>query len=377
MKEELMDDRNRKLAHNLIYNSISLNEGDNLLIEVIGEDGIELANEIIKQAKEINAKTHINIINYEKLRDFLINANKEEIIEYGKNDLNRMKEMQAYIGIRAPKSDKVLEGVSQEKLEFYNKYYTALVHLQQRVKHTKWCVLGYPNKYYAEKSNMSLKDFTDFYYNVCNIDYDKMKTAMEPLKELMNVTDKVHIIAHETDLVFSIKGIPAEKYFGTFNIPDGEVATCPVKNSINGYITYNTKTKYNDIIFENIRFDFVDGKIVKATAKENSKELNEILDTDEGSRYIGEFAFGLNPYINNTMCDTLFDEKINGSFHLTPGMALEESDNGNRSAIHWDIVKILRKEFGGGEIYFDDILVMKDGKFVLEDLKGLNPENLK
>lgn len=372
-----MDDRNKKLAHNLIYNSISLNKGDNLLIEVIGEDGIELANEIIKQAKEINAKTHLNIINYEKLRDFLINANKEDIIEYGKNDLNRMKEMQAYIGIRAPISDKTLEGVSQENLESYNKYYTALVHLQQRVKHTKWCILEYPNEYLAKKSNMNLKDFTDFYYNVCNIDYDKMKTAMEPLKELMNITDKVHIIAHETDLFFSIKGIPAEKYFGTFNIPDGEVATCPVKNSINGYITYNTKTKYNDIIFENIRFDFIDGKIVKATAKENSKELNEILDTDEGSRYIGEFAFGLNPYINNTMCDTLFDEKINGSFHLTPGMALEESDNGNRSAIHWDIVKILKKEFGGGEIYFDDILVMKDGKFVLEDLKGLNPENLK
>ena len=157
----------------------------------------------------------------------------------------------------------------------------------------------------------------------------------------------------------------------------GEVATCPVKNSVNGYITYNTKTKYNDIIFEDIRLDFINGKIVKATAKENSKELNEILDTDDGARYIGEFAFGLNPYVNNTMCDTLFDEKINGSFHLTPGMALEERDNGNRSAIHWDIVKILRKEFGGGEIYFDDILVMKDGEFILEELKELNAENLK
>ena len=143
------------------------------------------------------------------------------------------------------------------------------------------------------------------------------------------------------------------------------------------HLLYNTKTKYNDIIFEDIKFDFINGKIVKATAKENSKELNEILDTDDGARYIGEFAFGLNPYVNNTMCDTLFDEKINGSFHLTPGMALEESDNGNRSAIHWDIVKILRKEFGGGEIYFDDILIMKDGKFILEELKELNTENLK
>ena len=372
-----MDNRNEKLAHNLIYNSISLNENENILVEVIGEDGLELANEIIKQAKIINAKPHLNIINYEDLRNFLINATKEDIIEYGKKDYEIMKKMQAYIGISAPTSDKSLNGVSQEKLELYNKYYTALVHLEQRVKHTKWCILRYPNEYFAKKSNMTLNEFKDFYYNVCNVDYNKMKIAMEPLKELMNKTDKVHIVAPGTDLTFSINGIPAEKYYGTFNIPDGEVATCPVKNSVNGYITYNTKTKYNDIIFEDIKFDFINGKIVKATAKENSKELNEILDTDDGARYIGEFAFGLNPYVNNTMCDTLFDEKINGSFHLTPGMALEESDNGNRSAIHWDIVKILRKEFGGGKIYFDDILIMQDGKFTLEELKKLNAENLK
>lgn len=372
-----MNIRNEELAYNIINNSISLNEGDNLLVEAIGEEGLELAKEIIRQSKKMNAKATLNIIKYDELREFLINANEEEIIEYGKNDYERMQKMQAYIGISAPTSDKSLEGVSQEKLEMYNKYYTALVHLEQRVKHTKWCILRYPNEFLANKSNMTLDEFKDFYYNVCNVDYNKMKIAMEPLKDLMNKTDKVHIIAPETDIVFSIKGIPSEKYYGTFNIPDGEVATCPVKNSVNGYITYNTKTKYNDIVFENIKFDFVDGKIVKTTAKKNSEELNKILDTDEGARYIGEFAFGLNPYINNTMCDTLFDEKINGSFHLTPGMALEESDNGNRSAIHWDIVKILRKEFGGGEVYFDDVLIMKDGIFILDCLKILNPENLK
>ena len=372
-----MDNRNEKLAHNLIYNSISLRKNENVLVEVIGEDGLGLANEVVKQAKMINANPQLNVINYKDLSDFLITATKEDIIEYGRKDYERMKKMHAYIGISALTSDKVLEGVSREKLELYNKHYTALVHLEQRVKHTKWCILRYPNEYFARKNNMTLKEFKDFYYNVCNVDYNKMKNAMEPLKNLMNKTDKVQILAPGTNLTFSIKGIPAQKYYGTFNIPDGEVATCPVKNSVNGYITYNTKTKYNDIIFQDIRFDFRDGKIIKATAKDKIKELNEILDTDDGARYIGEFAFGLNPYINNTMCDTLFDEKINGSFHLTPGTALEESDNGNRSAIHWDIVKILRKNFGGGEIYFDNILIMKDGKFILEELKELNAENLK
>ena len=373
----MIDNRNKKLANNLIKNSISLTEKDNLLIEVIGENGLELGREIEKQAKKMNANPYIRVINYENLRNFLINSTNEEIIEYGKKEYELMKKMQAYIGISSPTSDKVLEDVSQEKLKVYNKYYTALVHLEQRVKHTKWCILRYPNEYLAKKSNMALNEFKNFYYDVCNVDYNKMKIAMEPLKKLMNKTDKVHIIAPGTDLEFSIKGISAEKYYGKFNIPDGEVATCPIKNSVNGYITYNTKTKYNDIIFEEVRFEFLDGKIINASAKEKTNELNKILDTDEGARYIGEFAFGLNPYVNNVICDTLFDEKINGSFHLTPGMALEESDNGNRSAIHWDIVKILRKEFGGGQIYFDNKLIMKDGIFVLEELKPLNIENLK
>ena len=286
-----------------------------------------------------------------------------------------MKKMQAYIGISAPTSDKSLNGVSQEKLELYNKYYTALVHLEQRVKHTKWCILRYPNEYFAKKSNMTLNEFKDFYYNVCNVDYNKMKIAMEPLKELMNKTDKVHIIGPGTDLTFSIKGIPAEKYMGTFNIPDGEVASAPVKESVNGFITYNTETTYNGYTFNNIKFEFKDGKIVKATSN-NIEMINKILDTDEGARYIGEFAFGLNPYVDRPIGDTLFDEKIKGSFHFTPGEALEESDNGNRSSIHWDIVNIQRKEYGRGEIYFDDVLIRKDGIFVLPELLSLNPENL-
>lgn len=372
-----MDIRNNILSKKLLENSINLKEKDNILIEVMGEEGLELGEELTKISKEMKANPLLKITKHEDLKYFLMNASEQEIIEYSKKDYEQMKKMNAYIGISAPTSDHMLEGISQEKINFYNKYYTAKVHLEQRVKHTKWCILRYPNEYFANKNNMTLEEFKDYYYKVCNVDYEKMKYAMEPLKQLMNKTDKVHIIAPNTDLKFSIKNIPAEKYYGTFNIPDGEVATCPVKESVQGHITYNTKTKYNDIIFNDIRFEFKDGKIIKAEARDKTKELNEILDTDEGARYIGEFAFGLNPYIDNVMCDTLFDEKIHGSFHFTPGMALEESDNGNRSAIHWDIVKILRKEFGGGEVYFDDVLIMKDGKFVLDELKQLNSENFK
>lgn len=371
----MKDSRIEKLAQNLLNHSINLEKGENILIEIIGMDAIPLGKELIKQAENIGAYPQFNIIDYEIMREILLNCSEEQIKMYAKHDLERMKDMNAYIGIRASNNTAELSGIPKEKMELYNKYYTLPVHLEERVKNTKWCILRYPNSSMAQMSNMNTEEFEDFYFNVCTLDYQKMSRAMDNLVVLMNRAKNVHIVGEGTDLTFSIEGIPAEKYMGTFNIPDGEVATAPVKNSVNGYITYNTETRYNGILFNNIRFEFKNGKIVKASSN-NTKELNEILNTDEGSRYIGEFALGLNPYIERPIGDTLFDEKIKGSFHLTPGDSLEESDNGNRSSIHWDIVNIQTKEYGGGEIWFDDVLVRKDGIFVLEELKALNPENL-
>ena len=309
------------------------------------------------------------------MREMLMNTSEEQIKIYAKHDLQRMKDMDAYIGIRASTNTSELNGIPKENMELYNKYYVLPVHLLERVKNKKWCILRYPNASMAQMSNMNTDEFEDFYFKVCNLNYDKMSKAMDNLVDLMNRTKNVHIIGIGTDLKFSIEGMPAQKYMGRFNIPDGEVATAPIKTSVNGYITYNTETKYNGISFNNIKFEFENGKIIKATSN-NTKKLNEILDTDEGSRYIGEFALGVNPYIEKPIGDTLFDEKIKGSFHFTPGNSLEESDNGNRSSIHWDIVNIQTAEYGGGEIWFDDILVRKDGIFVQRELKSLNPENL-
>ena len=371
----MKDIRIERLAENLLNYSIKLKKDENILIEIIGEDSIPLAKELILQASKIGAKPFFNIINYEILRTMLKDLTEEQIKIYAKHDLERMKDMDAYIGIRANSNTAELSGVPKKNIELYNKYYTMPIHFEERVKNTRWCILRYPNYSMAQMSNMNIDDFEDFYFNVCTLDYEKMSNAMDNLVKLMNNTDKVHITGPDTDLTFSIKGIPAEKYTGTFNIPDGEVASAPVKESVNGYITYNTETRYNGILFNNIRFEFKDGKIITATANK-TKELNEILDIDDGARYIGEFALGLNPYIEKPIGDTLFDEKIKGSFHFTPGDSLEESDNGNRSAIHWDIVNIQTPEYGGGEIYFDDVLIRKDGQFVLENLKALNPENL-
>ncbi len=371
----MKDFRLEKLASNLLSHSVNLQKKEKILIEIIGIDAIPLGKELIKQSEIIGGFPFFNIIDHKIIREMLKNATEEQIKIYAKHDLQRMKDMDAYIGIRAITNTAELNGISKENMELYNKYYTLPVHFEERVKRTKWCILRYPNSSMAQMSNMNTEEFEDFYFNVCGLDYDKISKAMDPLVNLMNKTKKVHIIGEGTDLTFSIEGIPTEKYMGTFNIPDGEVATAPVKTSVNGYITYNTETRYNGVLFNNIKFELENGKIVKATANK-TKELNEILNTDDGSRYIGEFAIGLNPYIEKPIGDTLFDEKIKGSFHFTPGDSLEESDNGNRSSIHWDIVNIQTPEYGGGEIWFDDVLVRKDGIFVLEELKLLNPENL-
>ncbi len=370
-----MENKVLKLASNLLNHSVKLQKGEKILIEMLGTDCSDLAIELIKQAKKLGAIPLFNIIDYKVLKEMILNCNVEQIEAYRKCDLIRMQDADCYIGIRSA-NPRELDGIPKENMEIYNKIYQNPIHFEERVKNTKWCILRYPNEYIAQMAKMSLEEFTEFFYNVCTIDYSKMEKAMEPLKKLLSNTDKIHIIGPGTDLTFSVKGIPAEKYYGTFNIPDGEVASAPTKYSSNGYITYNTETTYNGINFKNIYFELKDGKIIKAEAGDKTKELNEILDTDEGARYIGEFAFGLNPYIERPIGDTLFDEKVKGSFHFTPGIALEESDNGNRSSIHWDIVNIQTLEYGGGEIYFDNVLVKKDGRFILPELEALNPENL-
>jgi aminopeptidase len=239
----------------------------------------------------------------------------------------------------------------------------------------KWCLLRFPTPAAAQAAGMSTQGFEDFCLAVSTLDYARMDRAMDPLVDLMSRTDRVRVTAPGTDLSFSIKGIPAVKAAGKFNIPDGEVFTAPVRDSANGSILFNTPALEEGTTYERVRLTLKDGRIVDVDASEPEK-IRQILDTDEGARYLGEFALGVNPRIDRPMKDTLYDEKIGGSLHLTPGRAYDEADNGNRSSVHWDLVLIQTPQWGGGEIWFDDVLVRKDGRFVLPELEGLNPENL-
>jgi aminopeptidase len=289
-------------------------------------------------------------------------------------ELARMKKVQAYIAIRGSDNSSETSDVPGKLMSLYTK--TTRPVQEWRVNKTRWCVLRWPAPSMAQAANMSTEAFENFYFEVCTMDYPKMARAMGPLQKLMSKTDRVRLQSPGTDLQFSIKGIGAIMAEGKRNIPDGEVFSCPVKNSVQGCIQYNTPTIYSGTKFENVRLEFKDGKIIKATSN-NNQRLNEILDTDPGARYIGEFSLGFNPYILNPMCDILFDEKIAGSLHFTPGQAYEDADNGNKSAVHWDMVLIQRPEWGGGEVWFDDKLIRKDGMFVPKELQPLNPENLK
>lgn len=370
-----MDERIKVLGKNLVNYSMGVKKGEKVYIHYIGESTIDLARQIVKEVYAAGGIPFAHYTDQRVQREILLNATKEQMSLMAEIDAKEMEQMDCYVGIRGTDNVSELSDVPGDKMKIYETYYQTPVHHDIRVKKTRWVVLRYPNPAMAQLANMSLESFEDFYFNVCNLDYAKMGTAMENLRQYMNKTDKVRIVGPGTDLSFSIKDIPSVPCSGYRNIPDGEVYTAPVRESIHGTLSYNTPAVYQGFTYENITFRFENGKIVEATAND-TKRINEVLDTDEGARYIGEFAIGVNPYILKPMKDTLFDEKIMGSFHFTPGNCYDEAYNGNSSSIHWDLVCIQTPEFGGGEIYFDDVLIRKDGRFVVEELMCLNPENL-
>ncbi len=366
----MTDPRTTQLAQSLIRHSCRVQPGEHVLLEIIDAPD-EITIELIRAVRAAGAYPHVNLRHARVTREMFAGATDTQYESIAAFELAEMKAMDAYIAIRGGYNSFELSSVPAEKMKLTQKHLRA-VH-NQRVCRTKWCVLRWPNPAMAQGAGMSTEAFEDFYFRCCLADYDKLKVAMDRLAERMMRTDRVHIVGPGTDLSFSIKGMPAIPCAGELNIPDGEVFTAPVRDSVNGTIFYTAPTVYQGIPFDGIRLRFCNGKIVEASCNGDSEALNKILDTDEGSRFIGEFALGVNPEVLQPMRDILFDEKIAGSFHFTPGQAYENCDNGNRSQVHWDLVCIQRKDYGGGEMYFDDELVRRDGIFVDPELSILNP----
>ncbi len=371
----MRDSRMITLAHNLVRYSCGVKAGENVLVEAT-DIPAEMVALLVREIRAAGGNPFVTIKQNRVLRELYACGTAESLDLTGRFERARMEDMQAYIGLRGTLNLSELSDVPPAQMALYQQHWLKQVHMQVRVPKTRWVVLRWPSPSMAQQAGMSTEAFEDFYFDVCNLDYGRMSRAMDPLVELMEKTDRVHIRGPGTDLSFSIRGLPAIKCDGKMNIPDGEIFTAPVRESVNGTIRYNTQSLYQGTKFDALSFTFKDGRIVEAVGAPADR-LAQILDSDEGARYVGEFAIGVNPFITAPMLDTLFDEKIAGSIHFTPGNAYDECDNGNRSSVHWDLVLIQTPELGGGEIWFDGVLVRKDGRFVPDALQGLNPDNLK
>lgn len=368
-----MEDRIVKLAKNIVNYSIACKPGEKVLIQARDADK-KIVSALIREVYNAGGLPFVNESSAEINKEILKGLTNEAARIKADNELAFMKQMDCFISIKGENNKFEISDIGEEQLKIQNIAFDQ-VH-KERVKNTKWVILISPTPAFAQSAKMSTEQFEDFYYNVCTLDYSKMSKAMDALVDLMQRTDRVRLVAPDTDISFSIKGIPAIKCAGEMNIPDGEVFTAPIRTSVNGRIHYNIPTTYNGTCFNNVCLDVVAGKIVKATS-DNTEILNSILDTDENARFFGEFSLGVNPFIRKACNDILFDEKMCGSIHFTPGSCYEdEAPNGNVSAIHWDMVLSMMPEYGGGEIYFDDLLIRKDGVFVIPELLPLNPENL-
>jgi aminopeptidase len=368
----IIDPRFERLAEGLVKFSTELAKGERVLIDAFDvPDAIVVA--LVRAARRRGAIPYVQINRARIARELVLGATEAQIAPLAAIELERMQKMEAYIALRG--SENIFENsdVPAEKVQLVSKLMKPV--LDYRVGKTKWVVLRWPTAAMAQQAAMSTEAFEDFYFRVCTLDYQRMQPGMKALAALMKRTDRVRIKGPGTDLNFSIAGIGAQECGGKRNIPDGEVFSCPVKDSVEGVIQYNAPTVYLGTSFDQIRLVFKRGKIVEATAN-TTKRLNEILDSDPGARYIGEFALGFNPHILEPMRDILFDEKIAGSFHFTPGQAYASCGNGNQSQVHWDMVCIQRPEYGGGQIWFDDKLIRQDGRFLPASLHKLNPEYL-
>jgi aminopeptidase len=369
----MTDPRYSKLARLLVSYSTGLKKGERILLDLT-EVPDEFAVELMRAVRRVGATPLIEVRHTRINREVTMDTNEKHANLIREVELFRMKKVQAYIAVRGSLNANEGADVPSRQQALYARALRPL--LNYRVNRTRWVVLRWPSPSMAQAANMSTEAFEDFYFQVCTMDYRKMSRAIGPLQRRMARADRVELKAPGTDLAFSIKGIGAVPCVGLRNIPDGEVFSCPVRDSVNGVIQFNTPTLYAGTRFEQVRLQFRDGRVVEATSS-HTRRLNEILDTDAGARYVGEFSLGFNPHILNPMCDILFDEKIAGSLHFTPGQAYQEADNGNRSAVHWDMVLIQRPEWGGGEIRFDGELIRKDGLFVPRDLQALNPARLR
>lgn len=368
-----MNTNYEKLANRLINYSMKVQSGEHVLLHMI-DIPLEMTTYLVDAVHNAGGFAHVKLESRMIAKALVKNVHADSLNVTLEHELLQMKRMNCYLAIRGSLNSYDLSDVDAELLRLKTTTLRPIV--DHRVRNTKWCVCVWPTPSLSQAACMSTTAFEKFFFDACTFDYNSLNEGATSLEKLMTETDKVKIIGPGTNLEFSIKNIPAVKCIGEYNIPDGEVFTAPVKDSVNGFITFNAITTYAGQTFNDIELKFENGQIISANCVIGDvNKLNEILDADEGARYIGEFAIGINPLITKPMNDILFDEKIYGSFHFTPGACYDEAYNGNVSSVHWDMVCLQSEKTGhSGEIWFDDVLIRKNGEFVVTPLQVLNKQ---
>lgn len=358
----MVDPRLKKQAEILVDYSLKFKKGENVAILAEFQARplvLELYKLLIKRGA---GEVKVHFSDYEFTEAYFKNASKKQIDHFPQLEYDEMKKMDCYIRIGSPSNTRGLTGVDASKIMARQKVVRPI--LNYRIDKTRWLVTKYPTNAQAQEAGMSLSEYSDFVLSaIVDVDWPKLHKQQEKLKRLVDKTEKVRLVGEKTDLSMSIKGRTAINSSGTYNMPSGEVFTSSVEDSAEGVITYTYPALYMGREFHDVRLEFKKGKVVRATSDKGEKDLNKILDTDMGARFIGELGLGNNYKIQKFTKDILYDEKIGGSIHIALGRGYKDTLSKNESAIHWDMIKDLRK---GGEIYFDDKLVQKNGKWLFK-----------
>jgi aminopeptidase len=357
-------------ARVIVHHALKVKPGAKVMIDSLDE----CEELIIAVMEELSGVGALPYRIHESIRvraNWLKRATKEEMDLWFDHKAAARREMDHVLQIRGQDNWYELAEVPPETLRYFGHLHIRMGR-EGRKEGANTTIIRYPSKSLAQQGRMSTDAFTDLFFRLSTMNFRVLHREMEPLKAAIDNANDVRIVAPGTDLTFSIAGLTTNISAGTWNIPDGETAMGIVRESANGRIAYNVPSSHQGLVFHNIALTFRDGKVIEVEADEKDK-VEAILDTDEGARYIGEFAIGVNPYLRSHMIDTLYDEKMAGSLHFTPGGT---DSNGTLSTVHWDIVQSHLPPYAGGEIYLDGKLWRKDGLFVDDALARLNPDTL-
>lgn len=366
----MIDRRLENLGDIIVMHSCKIQKGENVLIEA-SIQSTDLVKYLLKKCYEIGANPFVIYNDMATNRIIISNCNEKQLEIMKEWESAIMDKIDSYIEIRGFDNTCEMFNVPAEKNNLYWENFYGPVQFGLRGPNHKWVTLNYPTPAMAQKFKMNTDDFEEYFFSVCTTNYKEMAENMIELKKAVDSAKKMTIKKHGYSLEI---GIGAEAYIcaGEINIPDGELFFAPKKYEVNGTILFDTPCLFRNLMFKDIKLTFKDGKVVEASSSNYNDKLNDIVFTDEGSCYLGEVAFGTNPNVDRIVDNILFDEKMLGSIHIALGDAHVNSDNGNRSTLHWDIVQVHKESYGGGEIYLDDKLIMKDGIFIPNALQSLN-----